>query len=178
MPQKQDEEVWFQGYCENMEQELGRGWKRRLAQKVGVGESNVQAWIKSGRVPPAVRKAITLADELANLREEYEELSYSDQERWIEAKPIHDGISYSVHEFDVKTGFAKLVADSIGDINVARELAYLPAIKDRINNAVSCLGLENMYDHPDDVEYVKQLQNIDWAPKCAFEKRAAALFEK
>nr|WP_319512779.1 hypothetical protein [uncultured Cohaesibacter sp.] len=172
------EEEWFKRYCENMEQEFGRGWKRRLAQKVGVGESNVQAWIKSGRVPPAVRKAITLSDELVALKNNYEELCSSNPKRWIEEVTIHDRTTFSVHEIDVETGFARLVADHINDIDVARELANLPEIKERIDEAVHCLYLENMYDDPDDLKYVKQLQNIDWNAKTTLEKRAKSSLEK
>lgn len=61
---------WFGEKCRELEEEHGRGWKRRLAEMVGVSDSNVQSWIKAGSVPPAVRTAIEKAQYAAELEAE------------------------------------------------------------------------------------------------------------
>jgi hypothetical protein len=167
---EEDAEEWFLRYCHNLEEEVGRGWKRRLAEKVGVAETNVQTWLKSGRVPPAVRRAITLADELESLKREHEQLRSIVGGRWIESESYSGETRYSVHEMDGKTGLGRLVAGDIARIEDARELANLPAIKARIERAVDMLGLDNMYDHPNDRKYVQSLQEIDWASKTPSER--------
>ncbi len=159
---EEDGEEWFRRYCRDLEEDVGRGWKRRLAEKVGVAETNVQTWLKSGRVPPAVRRAITLSDELEKLKREYEQLESIVGERWIEADSFGGETYYSVHEMDGKTGLGRLVADRMARIEDARTLANLPAIMLRIDKALNVLDLENMYDHPDDQRHVKMLTNLEW----------------
>lgn len=164
---------WFLQYCQELEEAVGRGWKRRLAEKVGVAETNVQTWLKSGRVPPAVRRAITLADRLEEVEQEYRALVSVVGGRWIGAQTVGNQTRYCVHEMDTKTGVARLVAGNIARIEDARELANLPAIRARIERAVDMLGLDNMYDGSDDQQYVRALREIGWAAETPWERRAA-----
>lgn len=62
---------WFKAKCEELRDEHGdHGWKRRLAELVGVSDSNVQSWIKAGKVPPAVHTAIEYAKTIDELKAE------------------------------------------------------------------------------------------------------------
>lgn len=60
-------DIWFKLICDNLEVEHGYGWKQKLAEIVGVSSSNVQSWIKAGRVPPAVKTAIVLYQKIEYL---------------------------------------------------------------------------------------------------------------
>jgi hypothetical protein len=154
--------VWFANYCAEMEAANGRGWKRRLAEKVGVSESNVQTWLKSGRVPPAVHRAIMLSDRIDELNRDATEQVRMDGSRWIEEKTIHGEKRFSVHEMNMETGRGRLVAGSITSEDDAREIANLPIVKARIEEAYSRLWLENKYDDPADQPYVKALAEPGW----------------
>lgn len=165
-------EEWFLGYCHDLEEAVGRGWKRRLAEKVGVAETNVQTWLKSGRVPPAVRQAITLADELEDLKREHAHLESLVGTRWIEVESCGGESRYSVHERDGKTGLGRLVADNMARIEDARELANLPAVKAHIDKALNALNFENIYNHPDDQRHVKVLMNPGWDARTPWERQA------
>lgn len=153
---------WFATYCAEMEGKIGRGWKRRLAEKVGVSESNVQTWLRSGRVPPAVQRAILLNDELEELKMESAEQKRTELSRWIEEEPVLGEVRYSVHEMNLETGRARLVAGDIRNEGDAREIANLPMIKEQIDEAVNKLWLGNMYDSLEDRTYVKFLENPGW----------------
>ncbi len=74
---------WFSEMCLEMEAEHGeRGWKRRLAETLGVSDSNVQNWIRAGDAPPIVRTAF---EAKARVRELERELSeYADDNYVIE----------------------------------------------------------------------------------------------
>ncbi|MEY9772106.1 hypothetical protein ABIA14_004447 [Sinorhizobium fredii] len=170
---EEDTAEWFLRYCHDLEEAVGRGWKRRLAAKVGVAETNVQTWLKSGRVPPAVRRAITLSDELEELKREHEQLETIVGERWIEVDSFGGETSYSVHEMDAETGLGRQVAGNIARIEDARELANLSAVKARIDKALNALNFENMYDHPEDQRHVKVLMNPGWDARTPWERRAA-----
>lgn len=63
--------VWFVEMCAEMEARHGeRGWKRRLAEMLGVSDSNVQNWIRAGSVPPIVRTAYEAKQEVQDLERE------------------------------------------------------------------------------------------------------------
>ncbi|GHF22099.1 hypothetical protein GCM10017044_15250 [Kordiimonas sediminis] len=61
---------WFKNVCNSLEAQHGYGWKNKLANIVGVSPSNVQSWIKAGKVPPAVATAIKQHEDIERLTSE------------------------------------------------------------------------------------------------------------
>lgn len=80
------DEEWFKAVCEEFENQYGFGWKKKLADVVGVSASNVQSWIKAGRVPPAVATAITKNEEIEDLKRELSILNINSKEIIIHFK--------------------------------------------------------------------------------------------
>lgn len=65
---------WFSEMCVEMEKTHGeRGWKRRLAEMLGVSDSNVQNWIRVGDAPPIVRTAFEAKERVRELEVELTE---------------------------------------------------------------------------------------------------------
>lgn len=151
-------DVWFKDTCRDLENRYGRGWKRRLAELVGVSDSNVQSWIKVGRVPPAVRSAIENAERVRELEQELE--NHEDEQKCFVAMDENGGA----------------VVLSQGDDGVPVYLARFRVLDDAFRFRSVASGeldrritdvLDHLWDyldgHPDDQATLERLRN--WAQK-------------
>lgn len=171
MKESPEADPWFVTYCAQMEKEWGRGWKRRLALKVGVRESNVQVWLRSQRVPAAVRRAIELYDELEKIEHAEDKTKSHYSSRFIAEEKLSNTVFFSVLENDSKTGRLHTIARAIPTLEIAREIAGIPEIKRLIADVINGLNLYDRYsNHPDDIKIVKEIEN--WPPLTAFENEA------
>ncbi len=162
---------WFFAICEAMESNIGRGWKRQLADKVGVSESNVQVWLKSGRVPAAVRRAIELSDEVGRLGEELSKCERLTNSRWITEESFRGEARYGVQELNTDTGRARLIASGISKLEDAHEIAGIPEIKLLVKQVSDHFLLEEQVDNEQDQELLDSLES--WPGKTFWEEKSS-----
>ena len=152
---------WFSRYCVELERSVGRGWKRRLAEKVGVSESNVQTWLKSGRVPPAVRTAIELHDEVQRLEVLLKDRPLTHR-RSIEVVTSGHAPTFRIVELDEKTGLIRRVAENIARFEDALQIRNLPVVREKLERAVDRLDPGSMYTSREDAADVRTLLSPGW----------------
>lgn len=99
----------------------GDGWQRTLATNLGVAESTVSGWLKSGSFSPLARLSLGML----LLRHE---LGQSAMWRVVRA-----GDYYAVYSFDDPVG--RLVANNIEKIEDARLIAAAPNLKETAGDA-------------------------------------------
>ena len=121
------DEFIFEQICENFEERYGRGWKRRLAEKAGVPESNVHSWIKAGRMPPWILRIFRLLVQNTRLQREKERVSALIDDFVKCDQVIESDDGFAVYRF--KDGLGKLIAKGIPDVETATEYASLPRLK-------------------------------------------------
>lgn len=149
---------WFEEMCAEMQARHGeRGWKRRLAEMLGVSDSNVQNWIRAGDAPPLVRTAYEAIDENRDLRAELERRS---ADNWL-IENCGDGGGFRVLACDEGAGhFRELATASTLELaravvhiasgnlqrkidavtTVARDLCSFPEELSAIDSLDRCLG--------------------------------------
>lgn len=139
--------TWFADMCREMQSTHGeRGWKRRLAQMLGVSDSNVQNWVRAGDAPPIVRTAYEAVERTRELEGELRE-----RENDIYAvEEIGDGDSFRVLILDSETG-RFIERATTKSLNLAHAIIQfesgaldrkIGALADRVGDLVE--------DHPDD----------------------------
>lgn len=148
---------WFLEMCEEMESRHGeRGWKRRLAEMLGVSDSNVQNWIRVGDAPPIVRTAFEAKQALLDAENE---LAARERDKFVIQK-IEGGQGFRVLGLDSESGhFIEWATTK--DLNLARAVAHVAsgALDQKISAVWACLaGL--IEDHPDEQRTLNDL--MDW----------------
>lgn len=87
--------------CREMEESYGeRGWKRRMAEMLGVSDSNVQNWVRVGDAPPIVRTAFEAKQKMQELEQE---LLSREQDKFV-IEELEAGSGFRVLSLNIDTG--------------------------------------------------------------------------
>lgn len=95
------------------EHRYGRGWQRKLGAVLGVPETTVNGWFKSGKYPPLARLAFGV-------------LLNRDIRPRGDWKPVKNGNGYAVCDTSGPVG--RIVADNIARLEDAKLLAAAPQL--------------------------------------------------
>ncbi len=112
------------------ESRYGRGWQRQLANNLGIAESTLSGWLKTGELPKWASIAIG-----AFLHRAPERCPWH-------AVKNHE--KYEVYGFEGPVG--RLIADGISAENDARLIAAAPALRDACRSAWAALDDESHGD--------------------------------
>ena len=97
----------------------GAGWQKKLAGVLGLPETTVNGWFRSGKVPQLAKIAFgALLSDALRART---------PARYI---AIRNGDSYSVCSWEEPAG--RIIAENINDINTARLLAAAPLLREAL----------------------------------------------
>jgi hypothetical protein len=152
----------FRLLCGFFEEEFGHGWKRRLAKVAGVPESNVHSWIKTGKMPPWVLRIFRLTTQNRYFRANAEALSKEIEVYRLAHSVVADGEGFSV--FRMEKGVGQLVAKGIPNLEIAREIAGLPVLKEKYKNLetfVRDLAESSVTEEMIDDDTLEVLDSID-----------------
>ncbi|VAV92834.1 hypothetical protein MNBD_ALPHA02-620 [hydrothermal vent metagenome] len=164
------QDPWLRKLCEEYNEKHGRGWKRILASELGIHETNIQNWLRSGKVPAVIKALVERNKDLKNCDEEIRKLE--DDLSKFKNSPIiisnNDG-SFSVRYLDQKTGQYKSYDK---DLTNAHKLAATLSgeIDVRINALIDGLALDDRFEDSRDKALIDNL--INWFEPTAFEKEA------
>lgn len=138
---------WFKEMCNEMEATHGeRGWKRRLAEMLGVSDSNVQNWIRVGDAPPIVRTAYEAVERTRELESELQERENDN----YAIEEIEDGDGFRVLMLDSETGrFIERATTKRLDLAHAI-IEFESGALDRKIGALADRVEDWVEDHPDD----------------------------
>jgi hypothetical protein len=148
---------WFQDMCDEMEMIHGeRGWKRRLAEMLGVSDSNIQNWIRAGSAPPIVKTAYEAKREIEDLGREIAAHEHDD----FVIEEIQSLGRYRVLKLDPEKG-RFLEWGVFGDLGVARRFVQVEsgALQAKINAALDCADI--LVNHADDRQQLNALRYWD-----------------
>lgn len=146
---------WFAEMCADMEARHGeRGWKRRLAEMLGVSDSNVQNWIRAGSAPPIVRTAFEAKQKARALEGE------------LKARGRD---SFVIEELENDRRFRVLALDSQSgrfiEVATTRDLPLAQAIVEVESGALDekigavAFGADILFDHHEDRQALNDLRN-------------------
>jgi predicted transcriptional regulator len=158
--------TWFVEMCIEMEALHGeRGWKRRLAEMLGVSDSNVQNWIRAGDAPPIVRTAYEAKEEVRELESE---LAAHERDKFV-IEELTDGRGFRVLSL-LETGRFNELATT-RSIELARAIIQVEsgALDQKISFTISRLW-DLTEDHLDDRQCLKDLEQ--WNQPTRREQRA------
>jgi hypothetical protein len=148
--------TWFEDMCKEMEATHGeRGWKRRLAEMLGVSDSNVQNWIRVGDAPPIVRAAYEAKERVLELEEELRALG---NDNYV-IEEMENGDSFRVLMLDNDTGrfIEQATTKSLGLAQAIIQIdsgvldQKIAVLADRVADLVD--------DHPDDKAALHEVMN-------------------
>jgi predicted transcriptional regulator len=157
---------WFDEMCDEMRGRYGeRGWKRRLAEMLGVSDSNVQNWIRAGDAPPIVRTAYEAIDENHDLRKDLEDRENDD----FIIQALGENRGFKVLRCNKKTGNFEELATTHSDV-LARAIVHIAsgALDKKISDLVYLVSA--LIPDECDQKYILKLQG--WNEPLRREKMA------
>jgi len=157
---------WFQDMCEEMEAIHGeRGWKRRLAEMLGVSDSNVQNWIRAGSAPPIVRTAYEAKLLIAELQQQLATREHTN----LVIEEIEGGRGYRVLKHTPNSGLFFEVAHT-RERSLAQKIVQIEsgALDAKIEAVLN--WAYDYHDHPDDRQQLDELSG--WAQPSWTEQQA------
>lgn len=148
---------WFVEMCEGMKLRHGEhGWKRRLAEMLGVSDSNVQNWIRAGTAPPIVKTAYEATQRVQELEDDLGERECNN----FGIEELGDGRGYQVLVLDPKSGRFVNIATTT-KLSIAHAIVQFESgsLEQKISTVVQ--SAEILFEnHPEDLQSLNDL--VHW----------------